>query len=444
MRIYGPLAKDESRDFKSQQAKALRRWNSGVALRNTSPVDILITGHSIAEGYYASLRPRRWMHYLLNRCHGSFGPGGKDSGLYSPVIHGVGVAAGWVDPWTRSGANANASDYSNYGFGLGRRFFLMNSAADYASYAFTGNRVWFLYSTGAGTGGLRVLIDGVQVAQIDTYAATGGISGKKWDSGYLTTNGAHTLRLEPISYGAIGGRYVAVIEGAIHFNGEHDAGVRVWDAAHSGMKASDFGNFGAGAWGGALYNGSGGAGVPTVSPALCIVQFGTNEYGQGVSAAQFKTDLGNHLNVLGASGSSILLVADWASGGPKADTTQRTEAGWLPYRDKVYELVQERGLAIADEYVLAGSFAGAGGAVDPMLITQDGVHPNDRGSVMIADFICDIIGVPKTQANEAKGFVSHGSVAATARPGGYASVEWYGSVAPTNAIAGDTWVDTST
>jgi hypothetical protein len=43
----------------------------------------------------------------------------------------------------------------------------------------------------------------------------------------------------------------------------------------------------------------------------------------------------------------------------------------------------------------------------------------------------------------AKGFVNHGSTAGTARPN-FTSVEWYGSVAPTNAAAGDTWIDTST
>jgi hypothetical protein len=42
-----------------------------------------------------------------------------------------------------------------------------------------------------------------------------------------------------------------------------------------------------------------------------------------------------------------------------------------------------------------------------------------------------------------KGFVNHSSTAGTARPTGYASVEWYGSVTPSNAVAGDTWVDTA-
>jgi hypothetical protein len=40
-----------------------------------------------------------------------------------------------------------------------------------------------------------------------------------------------------------------------------------------------------------------------------------------------------------------------------------------------------------------------------------------------------------------KGWVNHGSTAGTARPSGYASVEWYGTATPSNMITGDTWID---
>jgi hypothetical protein len=43
----------------------------------------------------------------------------------------------------------------------------------------------------------------------------------------------------------------------------------------------------------------------------------------------------------------------------------------------------------------------------------------------------------------AKGCVNHGATAGTARPTWAGSIEWYGSVTPTNAIAGDTWVKTA-
>lgn len=48
-----------------------------------------------------------------------------------------------------------------------------------------------------------------------------------------------------------------------------------------------------------------------------------------------------------------------------------------------------------------------------------------------------------TRSTSTKGFVNHGAVAGTARPTGYASIEWVGSVEPTNAIDGDTWVNTA-
>lgn len=42
-----------------------------------------------------------------------------------------------------------------------------------------------------------------------------------------------------------------------------------------------------------------------------------------------------------------------------------------------------------------------------------------------------------------KGAVVHGAVASTARPSGYSSVEWIGSVEPDNATENDTWIDTN-
>lgn len=42
-----------------------------------------------------------------------------------------------------------------------------------------------------------------------------------------------------------------------------------------------------------------------------------------------------------------------------------------------------------------------------------------------------------------KGVVQHGATAGTARPTAFAFIEWVGSVEPTNAIDGDTWIDTA-
>ena len=42
-----------------------------------------------------------------------------------------------------------------------------------------------------------------------------------------------------------------------------------------------------------------------------------------------------------------------------------------------------------------------------------------------------------------KGTINHGATAGTARPSGFDSVEWIGSVEPTNATNDDTWIDTT-
>ena len=42
-----------------------------------------------------------------------------------------------------------------------------------------------------------------------------------------------------------------------------------------------------------------------------------------------------------------------------------------------------------------------------------------------------------------KGHIEHGGTAGTGRPSGFTSVEWVGTVEPTNASNGDTWIDTT-
>lgn len=54
-----------------------------------------------------------------------------------------------------------------------------------------------------------------------------------------------------------------------------------------------------------------------------------------------------------------------------------------------------------------------------------------------------VTGATGPSGANVKGFVNHGTVASTARPSGYASIEWYGSATPANAQAGDTWIDTT-
>ena len=68
-----------------------------------------------------------------------------------------------------------------------------------------------------------------------------------------------------------------------------------------------------------------------------------------------------------------------------------------------------------------------------------GINPSGT----FADIVTRLGTMDLGRALSGKGFVNHGTNAATARPSGYASVEWFGSVAPNNAVNGDTWINTA-
>lgn len=70
-------------------------------------------------------------------------------------------------------------------------------------------------------------------------------------------------------------------------------------------------------------------------------------------------------------------------------------------------------------------------AFDPADYAADD-HDHDSDYVALA-----------TLSSAGKGVVAHGATAGTARPSGFASIEWIGSVEPTNAVDGDTWIDTA-
>lgn len=75
-----------------------------------------------------------------------------------------------------------------------------------------------------------------------------------------------------------------------------------------------------------------------------------------------------------------------------------------------------------------------------------GTYPNPAFAVDMAtqaELDAVLAAIEATRLASTKGFVNHGAVAGTARPAGYPSVEWIGSVTPTNAIDGDTWVNTA-
>lgn len=60
--------------------------------------------------------------------------------------------------------------------------------------------------------------------------------------------------------------------------------------------------------------------------------------------------------------------------------------------------------------------------------------------VSTAQATADALAVPISVGTRT---VVHGGTAGTARPAGYATVQWIGTIEPTNAVNNDTWINTA-
>ncbi len=79
---------------------------------------------------------------------------------------------------------------------------------------------------------------------------------------------------------------------------------------------------------------------------------------------------------------------------------------------------------------------------DATLIEADTTDAGLLGSDKWDEIVANSTKVSYVKTN-VKGHIEHGGTAGTGRPSGFTSVEWVGTVEPTNAVNGDTWIDTT-
>jgi hypothetical protein len=391
----------------STVAPELATWLTAYANRATTDVDIVVVGDSLSQISSPSTTGQQPWAARLARLLGETGPGWR--GAYPNV-----------DAPTATASTGTATQLATGGFGS------TLDVGEYSSFVLTSAAVAkVVWTRTPGGGDLEVrysTVGGTLVATIDTDGAQ--------KSGMVTE--------VAIPAAVFGGTIFVVASGATAtLDGvlfEVGSQVHVYNSARGGITTLNYTQ--APSRGLDL--------IENVDPDIVITALGTNDDTANIAART--TTLLSEIRSRTAA-LVVMVIPPVSSGFAEAD------AALL------------RGVAVADGNVLVidmstilpdyGVTAGLSG---------DLLHPTELTHMLWAEVVAGVLlGDPighayrasthalfaETAARAAvltsngKGFVNHGSTAGTARPTGFASIEWYGTVTPSNAIVGDTWVNPS-
>jgi len=96
----------------------------------------------------------------------------------------------------------------------------------------------------------------------------------------------------------------------------------------------------------------------------------------------------------------------------------------------------------AEKTKLAGIAAAATANSTDASLRDRSTHTGTQAQSTVVNLVTDLAAKQAASviAASGKGYVNHGATAGTTRPSGYASIEWRGSVQPTNMTTADTWI----
>lgn len=388
---------------------ALKRWREAIAEIATKPADVLLLGDSIMEGYFATSNSKRVSELIRKSLQAKYNPltvrGGEG---FVPARHALDPAGGGSpaplpDLWTYN--TVTRGSWAER-FGLAQRSVITDASGDYIERTFTGDRFWLFFTRALGRA--EILVNGVSHGFIDTWdGGGGGLGTLTYDSGVLT-RGTYTVRVRGATGSAAGAGYdyLIVLEGGMFFDGDGGAvganagkGVRVWDAAKAGTKATD--------WDGPSQTNDGywAESLSLVSPDLVIIEFGSNEYYASEITA-FETALAALVDYIRSKAPaplpSILILASpgviWGSG---------SESLWGTFVTVMRLVAKTKGCAFLD---LTQDFSFPTSSSNTALYA-DGIHPNDGGSAEMARHIVRAIapesnlpGIPIVKADDIREF----------------------------------------
>jgi lysophospholipase L1-like esterase len=377
----GAVAADDPYRFDSTKLRAAR---AAMAKVDTTPVDILIVSDSwgAGSGAGAPVYGVRWSEKLQDRLRNHINP---------PLVYG---GIGYRESYTFTPNTGTVFTYAgttttSAAVGLGRKAVRMNNGAT-ATFTVPGTAVDILYGKGGLATSFTWKINSGSATSVD--ATNGGVIAP----GVLRIGAAQGLAPGDTITITSTGNYT-YFEGAMFYDGDESAGIRVWNGSTSGYRAFDFVDAGAssyGSWG-------------TVDPDLVIMDLGGNEFtGGGVGTAnvrtpaQMKASLKEVLTQIRAKCSkppSVIFLVKPPLPLPGGVTNPDP---FSAYRDKMFEFVKEDGqITVIDHQDLFGPTAFTG--TDTYGVTSgDTFHPGPAGYTMIADAIAEVILGNKSVRNK--------------------------------------------
>lgn len=336
--------------------------------RATTPVDILIIGDSITEGYGASVRDNRWAQQFQAFLRASH-----------PTPNVVG-GQGWISAsslaptfptgWTNSGNIAPAGAY-----GWGGHNVAMGGPDGAMSRTVSGTSIVVGYTRFSSGGVFGIYLDGSATPALTVDTAAGAPASPQDDGRAavsLGTRGSHTVAIKWISGGScyVGGLWVR--------DQDETCGIRVTEAGQSGASAHT--------WNQAVTTSltAMSSNITALAPSLVIISLGPNDMLQGRDPAGYRSDMEAIVAQVkvAAPAAKILIVAAYKIVGAWAYpwTAYLAQMRAMVLADPTLGLI-DQGTSFPSSDVMQASYA----------LIGDGLHPTDHGHSIYAHAVHDAL-----------------------------------------------------
>jgi lysophospholipase L1-like esterase len=362
--------------------QALMAFRAALANRDASPVNMLFVGDSITEGTGATAMANRWQSRLAEMVRTRFPVPGV---VGVPIPHLPGLKTNGVTypyPIAQAGTPRLGGAGNAVAYGLGRRTDPLTAPSQSDTFTFVGTSFDVFYADATDGGVMSIAIDGGTPALVDTRNAAPIGSGLKWSSPALAP-GSHTV---VIGYDNTSqANSVANFEGVYLYNGDETKGFRFWDSGHHG------------------YNSASWLSPPltyqrsfrATKADLVIIELGANDLTNGVTAAQFQTNIADLIATIRTQLAevqkfppSIVLMMLWerTTGGASGFTA--TEP-WKNYVDAAQTIADGDDritvLDLSQRMPSPVAFPDPANQPANLGLYADTVHPSNKGHAMVAD-----------------------------------------------------------